>query len=157
MVFSSLFKKSSLVNTETDNLNVDLQAYITDSVNGIDFTTFSGISWARTGSVSKVEYSLDGNSWKEAQYGSSTNDSIYVNWIISLNSEELSFAGDHVILVRSVSSDGTYSISDHSEFYAYGESSEKKVESMLVILFVVGALVLTVVAVTAYRKKIFSK
>ena len=69
----------------------------------------------------------------------------------------MSFAGDHVILVRSVSSDGTYSISDHSEFYAYGESSEKKVESMLVILFVVGALVLTVVAVTAYRKKIFSK
>ena len=157
MVDAHAAVKSSLVNTETDNLNVDLQAYITDSVNGIDFTTFSGFSWARTGSVSKVEYSLDGNSWKEAQYGSSTNDSIYVNWIISLNSEELSFAGDHVILVRSVSSDGTYSISDHSEFYAYGESSEKKVESMLVILFVVGALVLTVVAVTAYRKKIFSK
>ena len=157
MVDAHAAVKSSLVNTETENLNVDLQAYITDSVNGIDFTTFSGISWARTGSVSKVEYSLDGNSWKEAQYGSSTNDSIYVNWIISLNSEELSFAGDHVILVRSVSSDGTYSISDHSEFYAYGESSEKKVESMLVILFVVGALVLTVVAVTAYRKKIFSK
>jgi len=157
MVDAHAAVKSSLVNTETDNLNVDLQAYITDGVSGTDFTTFNGISWARMGDVSKVEYSLDGNSWKEAQYGSSTNTSIYVNWIISLNSEELSFAGDHIILVRSVSSDGTYSISDHSEFYAYGESTEKKVESMLAILLVVGALVLTVIAVTAYRKKIFYK
>ena len=157
MVDAHAAVKSSLVNTETDNLNVDLQAYITDSVSGTDFTTFNGISWARMGDVSKVEYSLDGNSWKEAQYGSSTNTSIYVNWIISLNSEELSFAGDHILLVRSVSSDGTYSISDHSEFYAYGESTENKVESMLAILLVVGALVLTVIAVTAYRKKIFYK
>ena len=147
--------KSSLVNTETDNLNVDLQAYITNHVSGIDFTTFSGISWARTGTVSKVEYSLDGKSWKEAQYGSSTNASIYINWIISLDSEELSFAGDHVLLVRSVGVDGTHSISDHSEFYAYGESSEIASDRMLAIIFVIGALLLTAIAVTAYRKKLF--
>ena len=147
--------KSSLVNTETDNLNVDLQAYITNHVSGIDFTTFSGISWARTGTVDKVEYSLDGKSWKEAQYGSSTNASIYINWIISLDSEELSFAGDHVLLVRSVGVDGTNSISDHSEFYAYGESSEIASDRMLAIIFVIGALLLTAIAVTAYRKKLF--
>jgi len=156
MVDAHAAVKSSLMNTETENLNVDLQAYITDHVSGIEFTTFSGISWARTGSVSKVEYSLDGKSWKEAQYGSSTNASIYANWIISLDSEELSFAGDHVILVRSVGEDGTHSISDHSEFYAYGESPETKSDRMLAIMFVIGALVLTAVAVTAYRKKLFS-
>jgi len=156
MVDAHAAVKSSLVNTETENLNVDLQAYITDHVSGIEFTTFSGISWSRNGSVSKVEYSLDGKSWKEAQYGSSTNASIYVNWIISLDSEELSFAGDHSILVRSVSEDGMHSISDNSEFYAYGESSEVKSDRMLAILFVVGALILSIVAVTAYRKKIFS-
>ncbi len=155
MVDAHAAVKSSLVNTETDNLNVDLQAYITNHVSGIDFTTFSGISWARTGTVSKVEYSLDGKSWKEAQYGSSTNASIYIDWIISLDSEELSFAGDHVLLVRSVGEDGTHSISDHSEFYAYGESSEIASDRMLAIIFVIGALVLTAVAVTAYRKKLF--
>ena len=155
MVDAHAAVKSSLVNTETENLNVDLQAYITDHVSGIEFTTFSGISWARTGSVSKVEYSLDGKSWKEAQYGSSTNASIYIDWIISLASEELSFAGDHVLLVRSVGEDGTHSISDHSEFYAYGESSEIASDRMLAIIFVIGALVLTAVAVTAYRKKLF--
>ncbi len=79
-----------------------------------------------------------------------------MNWIISLDSEELSFAGDHSILVRSVSEDGMHSISDNSEFYAYGESSEVKSDRMLAILFVVGALILSIVAVTAYRKKIFS-
>jgi len=147
--------KSSLMNTETEDLNVDLQAYITNHVSGIDFTTFSGISWARTGTVDKVEYSLDGKSWKEAQYGSSTNASIYINWIISLDSEELSFAGDHVLLVRSVGVDGTHSISDHSEFYAYGESSEIASDRMLAIIFVIGALLLTAIAVTAYRKKLF--
>ena len=156
MVDAHAAVKSSLANTDTENLNVDLQAYITDQVSGTDFTTISGISWARTGSVSKVEYSLDGKSWREAQYGSSTNASIYVNWIISLDSEELSFAGDHVILVRSVSEDGTHSISDHSEFYAYGESSEMKSDRMLAILFVIGALILSIVAVVAYRKKVFS-
>ena len=155
MVDAHAAVKSSLVNTETDNLNVDLQAYITNHVSGIDFTTFSGISWARTGTVSKVEYSLDGKSWKEAQYGSSTNASIYIDWIISLDSEELSFAGVHVLLVRSVGEDGTHSISDHSEFYAYGESSEIASDRMLAIIFVIGALVLTAVAVTAYRKKLF--
>tara|TARA_B100001123_G_scaffold191204_1_gene218194 strand:- start:152 stop:2185 length:2034 start_codon:yes stop_codon:yes gene_type:complete len=155
MVDAHAAVKSSLVNTETENLNVDLQAYITDHVSGIEFTTFSGISWARTGSVSKVEYSLDGKSWKEAQYGSSTNASIYIDWIISLDSEELSFAGVHVLLVRSVGEDGTHSISDHSEFYAYGESSEIASDRMLAIIFVIGALVLTAVAVTAYRKKLF--
>jgi len=156
MVDAHAAVKSALANRETENLNVDLQTYITNQVSGTDFTTVSGISWARTGSVSKVEYSLDGKFWREAQYGSSTNASIYVNWIISLDSEELSFAGDHSILVRSVSEDGMHSISDNSEFYAYGESSEVKSDRMLAILFVVGALILSIVAVTAYRKKIFS-
>jgi hypothetical protein len=148
--------KSALANADTENINVDLQAYIMDQVSGTGSTTLSGIAWARTGSVSEVEYSLDGNSWKSAQYETGSNASIYVNWVISLDSEELSFAGDHVLLVRSVDGNGTYSIADHSEFYAFGESAEMKNDRMLAIFIVLGALILAVVGVTAFRKKLFS-
>ena len=156
MVDAHAAVKSALANVDTENLNVELQAYITDQVSGTEFTTFSGISWARTDSVEKVEYSLDGKSWKEVQYESGSNASIYLNWVISLDSEELAFTGDHVLLVRSVGGNGTHSIADHSEFYAYGESTEMKNNRMLAIFVVVGALILSVVGVTAFRKKLFS-
>ena len=148
--------KSALANTDTENLNVDLQTYLTNQVSGTEFTTLSGISWARTDSVEKVEYSLDGKSWKEVQYESGSNASIYLNWVISLDSEELAFTGDHVLLVRSAGGNGTHSIADHSEFYAYGESAEMKSDRMLAIFVVIGTLILAVVGVTAFRKKLFS-
>ena len=156
MVDAHAAVKSSLVNTDTANLNVELQAYITDQVSSLGSTTLNGIAWARTGSVSEVEYSLDGNSWKSAQYETGSNASIYVNWVISLDSEELSFAGDHVLLVRSVGEDGTYSIAAHSEFYAFGESTEMKNDRMLAIFVVLGTLILAVVGVAAFRKKLFT-
>jgi hypothetical protein len=152
--------KSALANTDTENLNVDLQAYITSPESGwpagSDTMTFSGISWARTGSVETVEYSLDGKSWKESQYEIGSNVSIYTNWVITLNPEELSFTGDHTILVRAVGENGTYSVADHLEFNAYGESSEMKSNRMLAILVVIGTLILAVVGITAFRKNLFS-
>ncbi len=152
--------KSALLNTDTDNLNVELQAYITSPESGwaagTNTLTFSGISWARTGSVETVEYSLDGNSWREAQYESGSNASIYVNWIITLDPEELSFTGDHTMLVRSTGDNGTHSVAAHSEFYAYGESSEMKSDRMLATLLVLGSLILAVVGVVAYRKRLYS-
>ena len=149
--------KSALANIDTENLNVDLQTYITNQVSGTEFTTFSGISWARTDSVEKVEYSLDGKSWKEVQYESGSNASIYLNWVISLDSEELAFTGDHVLLVRSAGGNGTHSIADNSEFYAYGESAEMKSDRMLAIFVVIGTLILAVVGITVFRKKLFTE
>jgi len=157
MVDAHAAVKAALANTDTENLNVDLQTYITNQVSGTEFTTFSGISWARTDSVEKVEYSLDGKSWKEVQYESGSNASIYLNWVISLDSEELAFTGDHVLLVRSTGGNGTHSIADNSEFYAYGESAEMKSDRMLAIFVVLGTLILAVVGVTAFRKKLFTE
>ena len=103
-----------------------------------------------------MEYSLDGKSWKEVQYESGSNASIYLNWVISLDSEELAFTGDHALLVRSAGGNGTHSIADHSEFYAYGESAEMKSDRMLAIFVVIGTLILAVIGVTAFRKKLFT-
>ena len=137
-----------------------MQAYITSPESGwaagTNTLTFSGISWARTGSVETVEYSLDGKSWREAQYESGSNASIYVNWIITLDPEELSFTGDHTMLVRSTGENGTHSVAAHSEFFAYGESTEMKNARMLATFVVLGFLILAVVGVVAYRKRIYS-
>ncbi len=158
MVDAHAAVKSALVNTDTENINVDLQTYVTGTQTGwqtgSEITTISGHSWSRSGSVDRIEYSVDGHSWKSVKYSSpGTNESIYIDWEISLRTSDLGFTGDHVVLVRSVDADGMHSISAHSEFYAYGESSESSSTQNMALLVAIGALLLVGIAVTVYRKK----
>ena len=152
--------KSSILNTETENINTDLQTYIINTETGwqtgSNINTITGHSWSRSGSVERIEYSVDGNSWMEAQYFPGSNDSIYIDWTISLDSKDLYFTGDHVLLVRAVDSNGMYSVSDNSEFYAYGESPESSTNNMLIMLSYSLIGILIVASVVYYRKKIIA-
>ena len=152
--------KSSILNTETDNINTDLQTYIINTETGwqtgSNINTITGHSWSRSGSVERIEYSVDGNSWMEAQYFPGSNDSIYIDWTISLDSKDLYFTGDHVLLVRAVDSNGMYSVSDNSEFYAYGESPESSTNNMLIMLSYSLIGILIVASAVYYRKKIIT-
>ena len=152
--------KSSILNTETENINTDLQTYIINTETGwqtgSNINTITGHSWSRSGSVERIEYSVDGNSWMEAQYFPGSNDSIYIDWTISLDSKDLYFTGDHVLLVRTVDSNGMYSVSDNSEFYAYGESPESSTNNMLIMLSYSLIGILIVASVVYYRKKIIA-
>ena len=151
--------KSALINTDLENINVDLQAHITDSSfgwqTGSNVNEFMGISWGRGIELSKVEYSLDGSSWKEVSYEESSNESIYVNWKITLDANDVAFTGDHTLLIRAVGDSGSYSLSTHSSFYAYGES-ENSTDNFMAISAVLGILVVGVAVVTAYRNKLFN-
>ena len=151
--------KSALINTDLENINVDLQAHITDSSfgwqTGSNVNEFIGISWGRGIELSKVEYSLDGSSWKEVSYEESSNESIYVNWKISLDANDVVFTGDHTLLIRAVGDSGAYSLSTHSTFYAYGES-ESSTDNFMAISAVLGILVIGVAVITAYRNKLFN-
>ena len=157
MVDAHAAVKSALVNTDTENINVDLQTYVTGTQTGWQtgsgINTISGHSWSRSGSVDRIEYSVDGHSWKSVKYSPGTNESIYIDWEISLRTSDLGFTGDHVVLVRSVDAEGMHSISAHSEFYAYGESSESSSTQNMALLVAIGALILVGIAVTVYRKK----
>ena len=148
--------KSSLLNTDTENINVDLQTYIIDTQagwqTGNSINKITGHSWARSGSVDRIEYSLDGKSWKQVNYSPSSNDSIYINWEISLEPEDLAFTGDHVVLVRAVNLDDQHSISAHTEFYAYGETSDSSYSENLALFVVVGVLLIVSLALVVYRK-----
>ena len=95
---------------------------------------------------------MDGSSWKSVKYAPGTNESIYIDWEISLSTGDFSFTGDHVVLVRSVDAEGMHSISAHSEFYAYGTPSDDEASSSLALLVVVGVLLLVGIAVVVYRK-----
>mgnify|MGYP002883553943 FL=1 len=151
--------KSALINTDLENINVDLQAHITDSSfgwqTGSNVNEFMGISWGRGIELSKVEYSLAGSSWKEVSYEESSNESIYVNWKITLDANDVAFTGDHTLLIRAVGDSGSYSLSTHSSFYAYGES-ENSTDNFMAISAVLGILVVGVAVVTAYRNKLFN-
>ena len=160
MVDAHAAVKSSLLNTDTDNINTDLQAYIisteTGWQTGSNINTITGHSWSRSGSVDRIEYSVDGKSWMEAQYSPGSNASIYIDWIINLDLEDLYFTGDHTLLVRSVDSNGMHSISAYSEFYAYGESPESSSENILVMLSYSLLAILIVASAVYYRKKIIA-
>ena len=157
MVDAHAAVKSALVNTDTENINVDLQTYVTGTQTGWQTgsgtNTITGHSWSRAGLVDRIEYSVNGHSWKSINFATGTNESIYIDWEISLSTGDLGFTGDHVVLVRSVDADGMHSISAHSEFYAYGESSESSSTQNMAFLVVIGALLLVGIAVTVYRKK----
>ena len=152
--------KSSILNTETENINTDLQTHIINTETGwqtgSNINTITGHSWSRSGSVERIEYSVDGNSWMEAQYFPGSNDSIYIDWTISLDSKDLYFTGDHVLLVRTVDSNGMYSVSDNSEFYAYGESPESSTNNMLIMLSFTLIGILIVASAVYYRKNIIA-
>jgi len=156
MVDAHAAVKSSFLNTDTENINVDLQTYIisteTGWQTGSNINTITGHSWSRSGSVDRIEYSIDGNSWKQVKYLPSSNESIYIDWQISLGAGDLSFTGDHTILVRAVDDSNMHSISAYSEFYAYGNPSDDEVSSNLALLVVVGVLLLVGIAVVVYRK-----
>jgi serine protease AprX len=160
MVDAHAAVKSSLLNTDTDNINTDLQTYIisieTGWQTGSNINTITGHSWSRSGSVDKIEYSIDGNSWMEVQYSPGSNSSIYIDWVITLDSVDLSFTGDHTLLVRSVDSNDMHSISANSEFYGYGEVSESSADNVLVILSYSLLAILVVVSAVYYRKKIIA-
>jgi len=151
--------QSALINTDLEDVNVSLQAHITESSfgwqTGSNVNVFTGISWGRGVELSKVEYSLDGSSWKEASYEASSNESIYVNWKINLDDNEVAFTGDHILLVRAVGESGSHSLSDHINFYAYGES-EVTDDNFIAIVVVLGILVAAVVVFVAYRNKLFT-
>ena len=157
MVDAHAAVKSALVNTDTENINVDLQTYVTGTQTGwqtgSEITTISGHSWSRSGSVDKIEYSVDGHSWKSVKYSPGTNESIYIDWEISLRTSDLTFTGDHVVLVRSVDADGMHSISAHSEFYAYGLASDSPDENLALLVVAVVMMTMMVAMVVVYRKK----
>jgi hypothetical protein len=92
----------------------------------------------------------------EAQYSPGSNSSIYIDWVINLDSEELYFTGDHILLVRAVDSNNMHSVYANSEFYAYGESPESSSDNILEILSYTLLIVLIVASAVYYRKKIIA-
>ena len=147
---------SSLLNTDTENINVDLQTYIIDTQTGwqtgSSTNKITGHSWSRSGSVDRIEYSVNGKSWQQVNYLPSSNESIYIDWEINLGAKDLAFTGDHTVLVRAVDENNQHSISAHSEFYAYGEASDSSSGENLALLVVVGVFLLVGMAVLVYRK-----
>ena len=67
----------------------------------------------------------------------------------------MAFTGDHTLLIRAVGSSGSYSLSTHSSFYAYGES-ESSTDNFMAISAVLGILVVGIAVATAYRNKLFN-
>ena len=106
-----------------------------------------GIAWARTNTVSVVQYRIDGDDWIEASYEIGEEGStalVPFNWSVALDVDKLS-KGNHSIEVRAVGPEGeslplTYTV------LGTGMSTSDSGSSLGRILFLGGLFVLVLAA-----------
>jgi subtilisin family serine protease len=132
---------------DLENLDLEMQLRGTfDEVNGSVYR-IDGIAWARTNSVSVVQYRIDGGDWIEASYEIGEEGStalVPFNWSVALDVDKLS-KGNHSIEIRAVGPEGeslplTYTV------MGTGMSTSDSSSSLGRILFLVGLFVLILAA-----------
>ncbi|MGY8702395.1 MAG: hypothetical protein ACKVHH_06775 [Candidatus Poseidoniales archaeon] len=132
---------------DLDNLDLDMQLRGTfDEVNRSVYR-IDGIAWARTNSVSVVQYRIDGNDWIEASYEIGENGStalVPFNWSVALDVDKLS-KGNHSIEVRAVGPEGE-SLPLAYTVMGTGMNMSDSSSSFGRILFLVGLFVLVLAA-----------
>jgi DMSO/TMAO reductase YedYZ molybdopterin-dependent catalytic subunit len=64
--------------------------------------TVAGVAWAPDRGVSRVEVSIDGNPWKDAELSTPINDATWVQWLYDWEAQP----GPHQIKVRATDGDG---------------------------------------------------
>jgi len=132
---------------DLDNLDLDMQLRGTfDEVNRSVYR-IDGIAWARTNSVSVVQYRIDGNDWIEASYEIGENGStalVPFNWSVALDVDKLS-KGNHSIEVRAVGPEGE-SLPLAYTVMGTGMNMSDSSSSFGRIIFLVGLFVLVLAA-----------
>ena len=138
---------------DPENVDVELQAYILETQTN-DSIVIRGVSWARLGNVSAVQYRLDGGPWREVpEYSVELPQptGAYIPWSISLSEAELAFSGDHTLFVRAMGTNGTHSLTPHTNFQADGFTSESNGSNLLPIIMAIALVLGGGIAVVAYR------
>ena len=144
---------------DPENVDVELQAYILETQTN-DSVVIRGVSWARLGNVSAVQYRLDDGPWREvSEYAVELPQptGAYIPWSISLSEAELAFSGDHTLFVRALGNDGFHSLTPHTHFQAEGHTSDETTSGVLVPLVLAITMVAGgAIAVVAYRSGRFT-
>jgi hypothetical protein len=107
--------ENQLNNTD---MNLDLQVHYenaTVEMNGNSWTTtIEGIAWTRGATMERIEWSIDGITWTEAEYEVvEENLTQYqtFDWRIVIESGELP-EGNNEVMIRGVDAEGMYSLPD---------------------------------------------
>ena len=144
---------------DPENVDVELQAHILETQTN-DSVVIRGVSWARLGNVSAVQYRLDDGPWREvSEYAVELPQptGAYIPWSISLSEAELAFSGDHTLFVRALGNDGFHSLTPHTHFQAEGHTSDETTSGVLVPLVLAITMVAGgAIAVVAYRSGRFT-
>ena len=158
---------------DPENVDVELQIYITSTSAGHSHDSqgtdedysdgedvvISGLSWARIGSIDRIEYSLDGGSWNEVLYEEVLEVPLpartYINWSILLSNADFSFSGGHAVFVRAVSGD-MHSLTPHTHFEADGNPSSLSSGRNMVLFLSLAVFGFLVITVAAYSQGIIT-
>ena len=144
---------------DPENVDVELQVYITNTTIDGNDVLISGFSMARTGSIDKIEYSLDGGPWNEVLYEEVLELPVparsYLNWSLPLSKSDFSFSGGHAVFVRAVSGD-VHSLTPHTHFEADGGISSSSSGRNMVLFLSLGFLGFLAITVAAYSQGIIA-
>ncbi|MAH17332.1 MAG: hypothetical protein CL960_02385 [Euryarchaeota archaeon] len=135
------------------NVDVELQAHILET-QANDSVVIKGVSWARLGNVSAVQYRLDGGPWREVHdyvVELPQPTGAYIPWSITLDEQELAFSGNHTLFVRALGNGGFHSLTPHVHFVADGFTPESSARDLLPLILALAVALGGTVAVVAWR------
>ena len=153
MVDALLAVEEAIKLEDPENVDVELQAHILETITN-DSVVIKGVSWARIGNVSAVQYRIDGGAWREVHdYAVELPQptGAYIPWSITLNEEELAFSGNHALFVRALGNDGFHSLTPHTHFVADGFTPESSARDLLPLILALAVALGGTVAVVAWR------
>ena len=153
MVDALLAVEEAIKLEDPENVDVELQAHILETITN-DSVVIKGVSWARLGNVSAVQYRIDGGPWREVHgYAVALPQptGAYIPWSITLSEEELAFSGNHTLFVRALGNDGFHSLTPHVHFVADGFTPESSARDLLPLILALAVALGGTVAVVAWR------
>lgn len=138
---------------DPENVDVELQARILETITN-DSVVIKGVSWARIGNVSAVQYRIDGGPWREVHdyvVELPQPTGAYIPWSITLSEAELAFSGKHTLFVRALGNGGSHSLTPHVHFVADGFTPESSARDLLPLILALAVALGGTVAVVAWR------
>ena len=153
MVDALLAVEEAIKLEDPGNVDVELQAHILETITN-DSVVIKGVSWARLGNVSAVQYRIDGGPWREVHgYAVALPQptGAYIPWSITLSEEELAFSGNHTLFVRALGNDGFHSLTPHVHFVADGFTPESSARDLMPLILALAVALGGTVAVVAWR------
>jgi serine protease AprX len=146
---------------DTSEIDIELQCHITNVTDNLADANaaeaeFTGLAWARAGTVETVEVRWDDEtSWERIDNLEEVETGAFINWSFNLDLRGME-KGNHTLYARAVNPDGSYSLIFTKEFTVINPPPKEEPSLGIGIGAIAAVILLLIIAVIAwnyFRKK----